>query len=102
MPSIFRKEERLRYLQRYWTDKVRHLGHIKLNTPAELNRSCAIANVGVIGMKPSELQEKLFRDCKIYTVAIDGAGVAGCRVTPNVFTTTDELDQLTNALKKMG
>ena len=97
-----RKEERLRYLQRYWTDKVRHLGHIKLNTPAELNRSCAIANVGVIGMKPSELQEKLFRDCKIYTVAIDGAGVAGCRVTPNVFTTTDELDQLTNALKKMG
>ena len=45
-----RKETRLRYLQHYWTDKVRNMPHIILNTPADPRRSCAIANVGVKGI----------------------------------------------------
>jgi len=39
---------------------------------------------------------------KIYTVAIDGANVHGCRITPNVFTTTKELDIFIDALKQLG
>jgi len=39
---------------------------------------------------------------KIWTVAIDGAGVHGCRITPNVYTTTDELDAFVAALKFIG
>ena len=44
-----RKEARLRYLQRYWSDKVRGTPKIVMNTPADPARSCAIANVGVQG-----------------------------------------------------
>jgi selenocysteine lyase/cysteine desulfurase len=97
-----RKEARLRYLQNYWTKQVRNLQHIVLNTPEDPVRSCAIANVGVKNMKPGEMAETLLKKFKVYTVAIDGANVHGCRITPNIFTTTQELDAFVDALKKMG
>jgi selenocysteine lyase/cysteine desulfurase len=94
-----RKEERLRYLQRYWSDQVRGYKNIVLNTPAAMERSCGIANVGVTGYKPAELAKYLLDTWKIWTVAIDNVGVHGCRITPNVYTNTDDLDTLVIALK---
>ncbi len=93
-----RKEARLRYIQNYWTDKVRNLPHVILNTPEDKKRSCAIANVGVKSLKPGELGDVLWRKYKIYCAPIDGANVHGCRITPNVYTTTKELDIFADAL----
>ena len=39
---------------------------------------------------------------KIFTVAIDTANVHGCRITPNVYTTLEELDAFVAALKKLA
>lgn len=97
-----RKEARLRFLQNYWTDKVRGLSHVILNTPETSSRSCAIANVGVRNMKPADLAKTLLEEYKVWTVAIDRSGVHGCRITPNVYTTTTELDAFVDALKDMG
>lgn len=97
-----RKEERLRYLQRYWSDQVRNWKGITLNTPEDPNRSCGIANVGIDRMKPGEMSKILLEKYKIYTVAIDGQGVHGCRITPNVYTTLEELDIFVRALKEMA
>lgn len=97
-----RKEERLRYLQNYWVKQVRNLPNIILNTPEDTQRSCAIANVGIKGMKPAVMAERLLKEHKIYTVAIDGKGVQGCRITPNVYTTTQELDEFVKALKELS
>ncbi|MDL5047092.1 aminotransferase class V-fold PLP-dependent enzyme [Oscillatoria amoena NRMC-F 0135] len=96
-----RKEARLRYLQNYWTSKVRNLPHIVVNTPADQTRCCGIANVGVKGMKPKDLAETLMTKYKIYTVAIDSANVHGCRITPNIYTTTQELDTFVKALAEL-
>jgi len=96
-----RKEARLRFLQHYWTSKVRDLPHVLVNTPADPARACGIANVGVKGMKPAELNDQLFKKYKIFTVPIDGHGVHGCRITPNVYTSTAELDVLVKALKEL-
>jgi selenocysteine lyase/cysteine desulfurase len=97
-----RKEARLRYLQTYWTSRVRGVKNILLNTPSEPARSCGIANVGVKTMKPADMATKLLDKYKIYAVAIDGQGVQGCRITPNVYTTTAELDVFVKALVEMG
>ena len=97
-----RKEARLRYLQQYWTKQVRNVPGVILNTPEDPKRHCAIANVGVAKLKPAELAKRLLDEYKIYTVAIDGNGVQGCRITPNVFTSTTELDQLVRALKALA
>jgi selenocysteine lyase/cysteine desulfurase len=101
MIGAARKEARLRYLQLYWTSKVRNLPHVVLNTPAAESRSCAIANVGIKDMKPALLAETLLKKYKIFTVAIDYANVQGCRITPNLYTTTKELDVLVQALKEL-
>ncbi|MEO5999160.1 MAG: aminotransferase class V-fold PLP-dependent enzyme [Chitinophagaceae bacterium] len=96
-----RKEARLRFLQNYWTSKVRDLPHVIVNTPADPARVCGIANVAIRGMKPSDMADILFTKYKIFTAPVDGAGVHGCRVTPNVYTTTGELDVLINALTEL-
>ena len=99
--GVERKEARLRFLKNYWTSKVRDLPNVILNTPADLTRSCGIANVGLKSMKPSELGDILFSKYTIYTAPIDGAGVHGCRITPNVYTTTADLDVLVKALSEL-
>lgn len=96
-----RKEARLRYLQRYWTDKVRQLDNIVINTPVEIERSCGIANVGIKGMKPADLASALMEKYKIFTVAIDNNTVKGCRITPNIYTSPKDLDQLIKALDEL-
>ncbi|MBO0930912.1 aminotransferase class V-fold PLP-dependent enzyme [Fibrella aquatilis] len=100
--GIKRKEARLRYLQEYWTKQVRNLPGIHLNTPAESARACAIANVGVAGMTPAALAKTLLDRFKIWTVAIDGVTVKGVRITPNLYTSTTELDVLVSALKTLA
>ena len=97
-----RKEARLRYLQLYWSDKVRTSPGVIVNTPADSSRSCGIANVGIKGMKPALLAETLMNKYKVFTVAIEYANVQGCRITPNLYTTTGELDLFVKALKEMG
>lgn len=100
--GIQRKEARLRWLQHYWTDQVRGVRGITLNTPSDPARSCAIANVGVAGLAPAALGDALFERYRIWTVAIDGAGVHGVRVTPHLFTSTADLDALVRALKALA
>lgn len=97
-----RKEARLRFLQNYWVSKVRGTHNIVLNTPSDPSRSCAIANVGVAGIKPGDLMDVLMKKYRIWTVAIDGAGVHGVRVTPHLFTSTGELDAFVNALRELA
>ena len=100
-----RKQERLRYLQNYWVRQVRDVPNVMMFTPRDPARSCAIANVGIKGKSATELGKSLFENYRIWTVGIDRAaatGVNGVRVTPHVFTTTGELDQLVRALKAIA
>jgi len=95
-----RKEARLRYLQNYWTSKVRTMPNVVMYTPADPTRSCAIANVGIKGMDPLELAKSLLEKDRIFTVGYDQAGVHGLRVTPHVFTQPKELDKFVAAIAR--
>jgi selenocysteine lyase/cysteine desulfurase len=96
--GIRRKEARLRYLQNYWTTRVRAMPNVIVQTPVDPARSCAIATVGVKGVPPAELAKTLLDKYKIWTNAIDGAGVQGVRVTPHMFILPRELDTLVKAI----
>lgn len=97
-----RKEERLRFLQNYWISKVRGVGNVRINTPDDPARSCGIANIGIDGYTPAELAKTLMDKYKIWTVAIDTANVHGVRVTPHIYTTTDELNQFVKAIIELA
>ena len=97
-----RKENRMRFLQRYWSDQLRNIKNVVVNTPIDMQRSCGIGNVGLTNMSPSKMENILFDKYNIFTVAIDYANVKGCRISPNIFTTTEELDIFVNAVKEMS
>lgn len=96
-----RKEERLRYLQQYWTDRVREIPRVYLNTPSG-RRACAIANFGITGRPPQEIADTLFERYRIFTVAIDMEAVKGVRVTPHLYTDMNDLDALVSAIREMA
>ena len=100
--GIERKQNRLRYIQRYWSDKLRFKNNIIINTPTEIQRSCGIANIGVKNKTPDELSKILFNEYGIFTVPIDYANVKGCRITPNIYTNEEELDYFVESIIKIA
>jgi len=96
-----RKENRLFFLKKYWTDKVKNLPGIEFYSPLEKKYSCAIANIGIEGMKGSEIEAALFKNRKVHTVAIEYENVNGIRVTPNVYTSLEDLDELVAGIKEL-
>lgn len=100
--GLKRKEKRMRFLKNYWYEALRAVPNIVINTPLSKERSCGIGNIGIRTMTPKILAERLYKEFKVFTVAIDYANVKGCRITPNVFTSTEELDQFIFAMKSLA
>ena len=95
-----RKEKRLHYLKNYWMEKVQDLPAVVLNTSLNPQWGCAIGNIGIQGKKPAELDQYLFNKYKIHTTTIEWENIKGVRVTPNVYTTTKNLDLLVKAIRE--
>src|ERR1700752_1335648 len=88
-----RKEERLRYLSRYWMNRLKNLPKVGFNTSFDPNQSCAIANVKIEGIDPTAIGSYLFSKYRIFTTPIVHEEFKGIRITPNVYTTLGELDR---------
>src|SRR5437870_1076504 len=88
-----RKEARLRYLSRYWMNRLKDVPKIRFNTSFDPNQSCAIANVHIDGTNPEAVTKYLFDKHRIFTVPIVHEEFQGIRITPNLYTTLGELDR---------
>jgi selenocysteine lyase/cysteine desulfurase len=97
-----RKEKRLHYLKNYWMEKVKDEPKIKLHTSLHAKWGGAIGMVSVEGKKPGELDSFLMNKYKIHTVGIEWENIKGVRVTPNVYTTTANLDVLVKGIKEFA
>lgn len=93
-----RKEERLRFLKNYWIEKTKDLPGLNLYTSLKPQYSCALTCVGFEGWKAHELDAYLYEKHKIHVVSIIHEKVNGVRITPNVYTSTKDLDVLVKAL----
>jgi len=98
MIGIERKQERLLYLKNYWMLKVKNLQKVRLHTSMKPGFGCAIGTISVEGKKPAELDSYLFNQYKIHTVGIEWEDIKGVRVTPNVYTSTKNLDVLVEGI----
>jgi selenocysteine lyase/cysteine desulfurase len=88
-----RKEARLRYLSRYWMNKLKDIPKIGFNTSFDEAQSCAIANFRIEGIDPVQIGSYLMAKHKIFTTPIVHEEFTGIRITPNVYTTLWELDR---------
>lgn len=97
-----RKEERLRFLKDYWVNQVKSLPRVSFYQPKSTQLACAIANIAIEGKKPEDVAAELFNKYRIHSVAINWENIHGVRVTPNVYTSTKDLDKLVKAVKAMA
>jgi selenocysteine lyase/cysteine desulfurase len=97
-----RKEERLRYLSRYWMNRLKEQPNIRFHTSFDANQSCGIANVEIIDMDPVALSGYLMSMHKIFTTVIVHDEFKGIRITPNIYTTLKELDRFCSAMERIS
>ncbi|MCA9721554.1 MAG: aminotransferase, partial [Gemmatimonadetes bacterium] len=69
---------------------------VSVPTPLDSPHAGAIALLQVEGLDPAELSKWLLDVHRIVTVPIKHAEFSGIRVTPNVYTTLDEVDLFTD------
>jgi isopenicillin-N epimerase len=89
-----RKIARLRFLRDRWAKRLlaEGGGRVKLLTPLDSQYSGAIGLVSIDGMDMAKLGGWLLDRHKIVSTPIIHAEFSGLRVTPNVYTTLDEVD----------
>jgi isopenicillin-N epimerase len=97
-----RKEARLRYLSRYWMNRLKDVPKVRFNTSFDPNQSCAIANVHIEGSNPSAIGSYLFSKHHIFTTPIVHEEFQGIRITPNVYTTLGELDRFCEVMEMVA
>lgn len=97
-----RKEARMRYLSRYWMNKLKELPNIHFNTSFDPKQSCGIANVQITGMDQGALASYLMSAHKIFVVPIIHDEFQGLRITPNVYTTLHELDRFCEVMETVA
>ncbi len=97
-----RKEARLRYLSRYWMNRLKGVPKVRFNTSFDPRQSCAIANVDIEGVNPSAIGSYLFDKHRIFTTPIIHEEFQGLRITPNVYTTLGELDRFCNVMEAIA
>ncbi len=94
-----RKEARLRYLRDYWVERLLQHDRIRLHTSLKPEFSCCIATVQIEGVDTRKLAEHLWDKHRIIVVPIVHEEFEGLRVTPNLYTTIDELDRYIGAME---
>ncbi|HJO04341.1 MAG TPA: aminotransferase class V-fold PLP-dependent enzyme [Acidobacteriota bacterium] len=96
-----RKEARLVYLRDHWANRLQAFSdRVYLNTSQAPGKAAGIANVGVEGIDTSTLNDWLWTEHRIITVAINHAEFTGLRISPSVFTTLEELDRFCDAIEQ--
>lgn len=97
------KEARLRYLTQYWLDRARGLPGVRILTPRDPQRSCAIGAFAIEGIPAAQVVEQLMARHRIFTVVRDIAGIGqAVRVTPHLYTSVGDLDALVAAIAEMA
>jgi isopenicillin-N epimerase len=100
-----RKAARLRYLTLRWAERLKNNPRIKIHSSLAPGQTWGLACVGIEGISPAQLTAFMFNKYRIVTVAIDRQSqtldldYAGIRVTPNIYTTLEEIDTFTMAME---
>jgi len=97
-----RKAARLRYLRDRWAKRLTATGRFTVHTSLDPAQSCAIGTVQVRGVDTSKAVQQLWEKWRIIATPINHAEYTGIRVTPNVYTTLEEIDTFGDAMEKIA
>jgi selenocysteine lyase/cysteine desulfurase len=92
----------LHFLKKYWCEAITKNPRVKLHISLKPEYSCALGTFSVDGMAPGDVVSKLFGDYQIHVVPIVWENVSAIRVSPNVYTTTRDLDRFIDAVMRIA
>lgn len=101
------KEARLRHLRQLWTAEAESMSHIELLGGLDEASWTGMASFRLPGKNSvadaKNLQQRLENEFGIFTVIRVGLASGTCvRITPQVFTSADEISMLVDAMKKLA
>ena len=99
--GIERKAARLRYLKERWAKRLQSQKGVRILTPFDPQQSCGLALFDIEGIDPGKLGAHLWDRYRIITTPIVHDEFRGIRVTPNVYTTLNEVDAFCDAVEKV-
>jgi isopenicillin-N epimerase len=100
--TIERKSARLRYLRDRWAKRLGGQPRFRIHTNLDPAHSCAIGNVQIVGVPTARLVPRLWERWRIIATPIGHPEYEGVRVTPNVYTTLDEIDTFAGAMEDVA
>ena len=95
-----RKAARLRFLRQRWVDRVADLPGVRILTPSDPDQACGLGAMSIDGVGADALTDYLLERHQIHVRPRFVPDEFSCiRVTPNVFTTLDEIDAFSEAIE---
>src|SRR6476620_6459473 len=99
--GVERRAARMRYLTDRWVTRLVNLPRVKILTSRQPGQSWGLGNVALEGVDVSKAYDFLWSKYRIITAAIKRQDYQGLRVTPNVYTTLEEVDTFAAAIKDL-
>ncbi|HEY0020055.1 MAG TPA: aminotransferase class V-fold PLP-dependent enzyme [Longimicrobium sp.] len=99
--GLERKAARMVYLRDRWAHALMRHDRVRMHTSLRPGFACGLANFGIDGIDPGALVSHLFNAHRILATSINHPAVKGVRVTPNVYTTPQEIDVFVAAVEKV-
>ena len=96
-----RKAARMVWLRDRWARRLLEHDRVRLHTSLEPGFACGIATVQIDGVDSLELAEHLWRAHRILVVGIQHDEFEGIRVSPSIYTTSEEIDRFGDAMERV-
>jgi selenocysteine lyase/cysteine desulfurase len=99
--GVERRAARMRYLSDRWITRLEKQPRVKILSSRLPNQSWGLQNVSLEGIAATKAYEYLWSKHRIITAAITHAEYQGLRVTPNIYTTLQEVDMFGDAVEDL-
>jgi len=93
-----RKAARLRFLTLRWANRIKDDPRVQMHSSLKAGDAYGLANVGVQGVAAADINRFLWNKYRIITSPITRPDYQGVRVTPNIYTTLEEIDTFSTAM----
>jgi len=99
--GVERRAARMRYLTDRWATRLERHPRVKILTSRLPNQSWGLANISLEGIDSGKAYESLWSKYRIITASIKHAEYQGLRITPNIYTTLQEIDMFGDAVEEL-
>ena len=99
--GVERRAARMRYLTDRWATRLERDPRVKILTSRLPNQSWGLANISLEGIDSGKAYETLWSKYRIITASIKHAEYQGLRITPNIYTTLQEIDMFGDAVEEL-